>query len=531
MFGFFKRSNNNKKDLCVVSSAVPTTTTSEPDPVAAPQAQISMHEIIEIVDNKWTSNASCSVFFAQCGGFNHQVIGFKPENIVEYNQIILRADPNSFNTVNKLNALDFFKLEAPKDFQEHCKEFEPISLAEAMFKLSLDKREADMKMIISKIDEKFEFIGPIFQRLFHSNIDKYGEVDWGPSFDEVEAFVDRFFTEKDFDFYYRLRPLADLLTYIEDKLESAADNRNASIPFDGIEFEHWTANEISKQGWQVQVSQASGDQGVDVIARRDGCSVAIQCKRYSQPVGNKAVQEIFAAKKFASTDRACVIATGGFTRSARELAASTGVVLFEAEAGLKNFSSTFGFAVLEGDKVAPDFDFDDDAGLEFNFDANNEARKAIIKSFFAIASTFKHALDEDEMPYLPDSIVDNFDPVTGEGSAKLEASELITLLVFSDLHLSGKADMTDGLREQFCSSDVLWQKEIGEDKSALTVKGILGYCSTTPVEIKDEFRIFWDICEMFVGFDSNDPYKQALNEMLREKMEENRPKILDDDYV
>lgn len=523
MFGFFKRNNNGKKDGSDVGPVVAS-------PVVAPQKQISLDDLIEIVSKKWTSNASCSVFFAQCGGFDHQIIGYEEKNIIAYNRIILLGDADDFHTADKMKALRFFAIEAPREFKKNYKEFAPEKLAQVMFELAISKRENDWKMLVSKIDEKFEFIGPIFQRLLNSSVDKYGEVDWGPSLDEMSEFIDRFFNDEDFDFYYRLRPLANLLTYIEGKLDSAADNQSASIPFDGIEFEHWTANEISRQGWEVQVSQASGDQGVDVMARRGGCSVAIQCKRYSKPIGNKSVQEVFTAKQFASADHACVIGTGGFTRSARELAGATGVVLLEAEAGLQNFSSLFGFDASPNTNQALDADGDDDHAFEFNFDANNEAKKAIIKSFFSIISSMKHSLDSEDMPEIPEALIDNFDPVTGEGSAKLDAATLCTLLIFSDLHLSGKADMTDDIREQFRSSDTLWQHKIGEDKSIQEISGILGYGSTTPEEIKDEFCSFWNLCEMFAGFESEDPYHQALNEMLRERMEGNRPKILDIDF-
>lgn len=170
---------------------------------------------------------------------------------------------------------------------------------------------------------------------------------------------------------------------------------------------------------------------------------------------------------------------------------------------------------------------DDDPALEFNFDANNEAKKAIIKSFFSIVSSMKRSMSDDEMPNFPNILLENFDPETGEGRATLDASDLVTLLIFSDLHLSGEAEMNDNIREQFRSSDNIWQQKIGEDTSINTVTGILGYGSTTPAEIKEEFSQFWGICELFVSFDSKNPYRQKLNEIHRERMRDSRPKILD----
>lgn len=173
---------------------------------------------------------------------------------------------------------------------------------------------------------------------------------------------------------------------------------------------------------------------------------------------------------------------------------------------------------------------DDDPALEFNFVADNEAKKAIIKSFFTMMSTLKHSLDNTEMPDIPEILVENFDSETGEGKATLDAADLVTLLVFSDFHLSGEAEMTDIIREQFSSSDIVWQQKIGHDESILTVTGIMGYGSTTPREIKEEFASFWNVCELLVGIESKNQYHEALKELHRERMEQSRPKILDSDF-
>ena len=187
-------------------------------------------------------------------------------------------------------------------------------------------------------------------------------------------------------------------------------------------------------------------------------------------------------------------------------------------------------STMMDDGLELDLDDDDDPALEFTFDADNEAKKAIIKSFFTMVSTMKQSLDDTEMADIPEALIESFDPETGEGSATLDAADLVTLLVFSDLHLSGEAEMTPAIREQFSSSETPWQQEIGEDMRILTVTGIMGYGSTTPAEIKEEFSSFWYICELFVGFESKNPYRQALNKIHRERMEQSSPKILEANF-
>jgi hypothetical protein len=62
------------------------------------------------------------------------------------------------------------------------------------------------------------------------------------------------------------------------------------------EFETFCAEELKRIGWNARVTMQSRDQGVDVVAEKNGVRVVIQCKLYARPVGNKAVQEAAAAR-------------------------------------------------------------------------------------------------------------------------------------------------------------------------------------------------------------------------------------------
>ena len=67
--------------------------------------------------------------------------------------------------------------------------------------------------------------------------------------------------------------------------------------------------------------------GVDIVAEIENLKYCIQCKRYSNPVSNKAVQEVYAGKDFYQGTHAVVVSNAGFTKSARDLAKSSGVIL------------------------------------------------------------------------------------------------------------------------------------------------------------------------------------------------------------
>ncbi len=79
----------------------------------------------------------------------------------------------------------------------------------------------------------------------------------------------------------------------------------------------------------VITTPVTGDQGADLIVANEGNQViiVIQCKFYSKPVGNKAVQEAYAAKGFQQADYAAVVSNAAFTPSARQLASTNGIFL------------------------------------------------------------------------------------------------------------------------------------------------------------------------------------------------------------
>lgn len=100
---------------------------------------------------------------------------------------------------------------------------------------------------------------------------------------------------------------------------------------DGYEFEHQCAALLKRRGFsQVTVTQSSNDQGIDIIAFKNGKKYGVQCKYYSSPVGNKAVQEAFSGAKYYNCDVAVVMSNNIFTKSAEELADKTGVLLWES---------------------------------------------------------------------------------------------------------------------------------------------------------------------------------------------------------
>lgn len=101
---------------------------------------------------------------------------------------------------------------------------------------------------------------------------------------------------------------------------------------EGLEFEHWCAKLLTDIGYSdVSVTQGSGDQGVDVLAQKDGIKYAIQCKCYSSDLGNTPVQEINAGKTIYHCHIGVVMTNRHFTAGAKQAAEATGILLWDRD--------------------------------------------------------------------------------------------------------------------------------------------------------------------------------------------------------
>ena len=119
---------------------------------------------------------------------------------------------------------------------------------------------------------------------------------------------------------------------------------NSSMPdfsnMNGYKFESWCAALLTINDFSnVTVTQGSGDHGADILAEKDDISYAFQCKYYSGTVGNKAVQEVYAAKTYYKRDIAVVMTNSTFTLQAQEEAAATHVKLWDKDKLLKLFQN------------------------------------------------------------------------------------------------------------------------------------------------------------------------------------------------
>lgn len=128
---------------------------------------------------------------------------------------------------------------------------------------------------------------------------------------------------------------SELLSDVIEEKTVDSEVSNSTPDFDcmeGHDFEYFCADILRQNGYvNVDVTRGSGDQGIDILAEKDGIKYGIQCKCYSSDIGNKAVQEAFSGKTFYGCHVAVVLTNRHFTKSAKELADSNHVLLWDRE--------------------------------------------------------------------------------------------------------------------------------------------------------------------------------------------------------
>jgi len=182
-----------------------------------------------------------------------------------------------------------------------------------------------------------------------SIIDDYGDENWDILSQEINACITKIAKRngandqdvKDFfkkDYTWKLGEEYEWLQGKLDKTFKKYHKEQRAKPstlknvnnLTGVEFETHISKVLKEHGFNdVRGTPATGDQGADLIAKKDGKTIIIQAKRYQGTVGNKAVQEVISAVQFYNGNEGWVITNSTFTPSAKALAQKSGVKLID----------------------------------------------------------------------------------------------------------------------------------------------------------------------------------------------------------
>jgi restriction system protein len=93
---------------------------------------------------------------------------------------------------------------------------------------------------------------------------------------------------------------------------------------EGVQFEHFVAHLLECMGYRTQVTQASGDGGVDVIAHRDPLGleppiIKVQCKRTTSSIGGPDVQRLTGTLAPGGSELGLFVTLGPYSKDAQAL--------------------------------------------------------------------------------------------------------------------------------------------------------------------------------------------------------------------
>lgn len=100
----------------------------------------------------------------------------------------------------------------------------------------------------------------------------------------------------------------------------------------GVLFEDKLGRLYRKLGYHVEMTSVSNDKGIDLILKKDGKSIIVQCKGHKNPVGPSVARELYGtlvAHKYLA-DSAVLACPSGFTKGVRMFVVGKNIQLVSA---------------------------------------------------------------------------------------------------------------------------------------------------------------------------------------------------------
>ena len=109
----------------------------------------------------------------------------------------------------------------------------------------------------------------------------------------------------------------------------------------GTQFELYLTNLFKELGYKTKHNGKSGDQGADIILKKDSKIYAIQAKFYNKKLDNTPIQEIAGALKYYNANQGVVVTNSSFTKGAEDLAKANNIILIDGKNLKKLVDLTF----------------------------------------------------------------------------------------------------------------------------------------------------------------------------------------------
>ena len=100
----------------------------------------------------------------------------------------------------------------------------------------------------------------------------------------------------------------------------------------GTEFESFVADVFQRSGYASELTPSTGDHGIDIILRKLGRVIVVQCKRWDGAVGEPVLRDFYGAMVAARADSGFVVTTNTFTVQAVDFVKDKPIELYDIDA-------------------------------------------------------------------------------------------------------------------------------------------------------------------------------------------------------
>ena len=98
----------------------------------------------------------------------------------------------------------------------------------------------------------------------------------------------------------------------------------------GLGLEYIIGDLYRKLGYKIEHTSRTGDEGVDLILKKDNIATIVQCKGYKNQVGPSVVRELYGTLKSCGVGNAILVCPAGFTRGAKATAVGKNIQLISS---------------------------------------------------------------------------------------------------------------------------------------------------------------------------------------------------------
>ena len=108
----------------------------------------------------------------------------------------------------------------------------------------------------------------------------------------------------------------------------------------GSEFERFVANVFQRQGYTAELTGASGDHGIDIILRKHGQVIAVQCKQWGNSIGEPVLRDFYGSILNAGVNMGFLVTSSNFTTQAETFAQNKPIKLYDIDALIQIYLDT-----------------------------------------------------------------------------------------------------------------------------------------------------------------------------------------------